>query len=154
LLDEKMRNFFAVIAGDKSGEVGKIAQHEILKSGKLRKDFLSYTKQHPSFVDDQGNQRLIFYFNNEELERWLIRIIKGLVFHRTRRRVTENAQYEVEVLSEFLPQPSDTFPMENGLEFRPYFVYGVIKKGRTDFWVLIFYDHLIFSVTVDTPTYH
>jgi hypothetical protein len=39
--------------------------------------------------------------------------------------------------------------MERGLEFRPYFVYGVIKEENTDFWVLIFYDYLMFSVTTD-----
>jgi hypothetical protein len=152
LLDEKMRNFFAVLSGDKSGEVGKIAQHEILRSGRLSKDFLSYTKQHPSLVDDHGNPRLVFYFNNEELERWLIRVVKGLAFHRTRIRISDGAVYKMRVLSEFVPQPSNTFPMEKGLEFRPHFVYGVIQDGNADFWVLIFYDHLMFSIRVDMPT--
>lgn len=151
-LDEKMRNFFAVLAGDKSGEVSKIAQHEILRSRRLSKDFLSYTKQHPSLVDDEGNPRLVFYFNNEELGRWLTRVVKGLAFHRTRIRISDGAFYKVEVLSEFVPQPSKTFPMEKGLEFRPHFVYSVIHEGNTDWWLLIFYDHLMFSITVDIPT--
>jgi len=34
----------------------------------------------------------------------------------------------------------------------PYFVYGVIQEENTDFWVLIFYDHLMFSVTADFTT--
>ena len=152
LLDEKMRNFFAVLAGDKSDEVSKIARHEILRSGRLSKDFLSYTKQHPALVDDQGNPRLVFYFNNEELERWLIRVVKGLAFHRTRIRISDGAVYKMKVLSEFVPQPSNTFPMEKGLEFRPHFVYGVIQEDNTDFWMLIFYDHLMFSITVDIST--
>ena len=147
-----MRNFFAVLAGDKSGEVSKIAQHEILRSRRLSKDFLSYTKQHPSLVDDEGNPRLVFYFNNEELGRWLTRVVKGLAFHRTRIRISDGAFYKVEVLSEFVPQPSKTFPMEKGLEFRPHFVYSVIHEGNTDWWLLIFYDHLMFSITVDIPT--
>jgi len=151
-LDEKMRNFFAVIAGDKSGEASKIAQHEILRSGRLSKDFLSYTKPHPSLVDDKGNPRLVFYFNNEELERWLTRVVKGLAFHRTRIRISDRAVFKMKVLSEFVPQPSNTFPMERGLEFRPHFVYGVIHEGNADFWLLIFYDHLMFSITVDIPT--
>lgn len=152
LLDERMRNFFAVLAGDKSGEAGKIARNEILRSGRLSKDFLSYTKQHPSIVDDQGNPSLIFYFNNEELEHWLIRVVKGLIFHRTQIRIGDDAVFKMKVLSEFVPQPSNTFPMEKGLEFRPHFVYGVIQEHNTDFWVLIFYDHLMFSITVDTMT--
>lgn len=151
-LDEKMRNFFAIIAGDKSGEVGKIAQHEILRSRRLSKEFLSYTKEQGSLVDYQGNPRLIFHFNNEELDRWLVRVVKGLFFHRNKTRISESAIYEVKVLSECVPQPSKTFPMEEGLEFRPYFVYGIIQEGDSNFWVLIFYDHLMFSVTVNVST--
>jgi len=151
-LDEKLRNFFAVLAGDKSGEVSKIAQHEILRSGSLSKDFLSYTKPHPSLVDDKGNPRLVFYFNNEELERWLTRVVKGLAFYRTRIRISDRAVYKMQVLSEFVPQPSNTFPIEKGLEFRPHFVYGVIHEGNADFWLLILYDHLMLSITVDIPT--
>ena len=40
--------------------------------------------------------------------------------------------------------------MEEGLEFRPHFVYGIVKEKNVDFWVLIFYDHLMFSVSVDS----
>lgn len=150
-LDQKMRNFFAIIAGDKSGIVGKKAQYEILRSRKLSSEFFSYTKEHPSLTDDQGNPRLVFYFSYEELNRWLIRVVKGLSFRRNKARIGESAIYKVEILSQFEPQPSNTFPMENGLEFRPHFVYGVIAEEKCEFWVLIFYDHLMFSVTVKTP---
>ena len=147
-LDQKMRNFFAIIAGDKSGDLGKKAQTEVLRSGKLRSDFLSYTKDHPSLVDDQGNPRLEFFFDKDELSRWLIRVIKGLSFHRNKTRISDSSSYEVEILSQFVPQPSNTFPFETGLEFRPHFVYGVIEGQGHDFWILTLYDHLMFSVTV------
>jgi hypothetical protein len=51
----------------------------------------------------------------------------------------------------FVPQPSYTFPMEKGLEFRPYFDYGVTQEPNNEFWVLYFYDKLTFSVSVDNP---
>ena len=147
-LDQKMRNFFAIIAGDKSGELGKKAQSEILRSRKLSSDFLSYTKEHPSLIDDQGKLRLVFYFDKDELSQWLVRVVKGLSFHRNKTRINDSSVYEVEILSQFMPQPSNSFPLEVGLEFRPHFVYGVIVGEAYDFWVLIFYDHLMFSVTV------
>jgi hypothetical protein len=147
-LDQKMRNFFAIIADDKSGEVGKRAQSEILRSRKLSSDFLSYTKKHPSLIDDQGNPRLVFYFDKDEISRWLIRVVKGLSFRRNKTRITDSSLFEVDILSQFMPQPSKTFPLEDGLEFRPHFVYGVVAEEGYDFWVLIFYDHLMFSVAV------
>jgi len=150
-LDQKIGNFFKIIAGDKSGELGKKAQSEILRSRKLSLDFLSYTKEHPSLADDQGNTRLMFYFDKDELSRWLIRVVKGLSFRRNGTRISESSVYEVNVLSQFMPQPSDTFPLEDGLKFRPYFVYGVVAEEASDFWVLIFYDHLMFSVKVRPP---
>jgi hypothetical protein len=127
-IDEKLRNFFAVLAGDKSGEIGKLAQNEVLKKRRLRNEFLSYTKEHPSLVDDNGNPRLVFYFNDEELERWLIRVVKGLFFKCNKLRIDEKTTYHVKKHTDLMPQPSHTFPMERGLEFRPYFVYGVIKE--------------------------
>jgi hypothetical protein len=148
-IDEKMRNFFAILAGDKSGEIGKLAQNEVLTKRRLRHEFLSYTKEYPSLVDENGNPRLLFYFNDEELERWLIRVVKGLFFYHNKHRIDDKAIYHVKKHTDLLPQPSHTFPMERGLEFRPYFVYGVIKEEKTDFWLLIFYDHLMFSVTVE-----
>jgi hypothetical protein len=150
-LDQKMRNFFAIIAADKSGELGKKAQSEILRSRKLSLDFLSYTKKHPSLIDDQGNPRLVFYFDMDELSKWLVRVVKGLSFYRNKTRISESSAYEAEILSQFMPQPSNTFPLEDGLEFRPHFVYGVVAGEASDFWVLIFYDHLMFSVTVRPP---
>jgi hypothetical protein len=148
-IDEKMRNFFAILAGDKSGEIGKLAQNIILSKKRLRDEFISYTKEHPSLIDDNGKTRLVFYFNDEELERWLIRVVKGLFFHHNKQRIDEKTIFQVKKYNDLLPQPSHTFPMERGLEFRPYFVYGVIKEEISDFWVLIFYDHLMFSVKAD-----
>ena len=150
-LDEKMRNFFAILAGHKSGDVGQIAMKVVLRSPTWREVFLSYTKEHPTMVDDNGNPRIVFYFDDDELKAWLIRVVKGLFFRLNKARISDNAIYKVGKYPQFEPQPSDTFPMEKGLEYRPYFVYGVIQELNNDFWVLVFYDHLIFSVSVDTP---
>ena len=148
-----MGNFFAIIAGDQSGDLAKKAQQEILRSQKLSSEFLSYTKEHPSLVDDQGNPRLVLYFDKDELKHWLVRIVKGLFFYRNNKtRISDSAVYEVEPLSEYTPQPSNTFPPEDGLEFIPHFSYCAVAKDKTDFWVLIFYDYLMFSVTVKTST--
>ncbi len=46
-LDEKMRNFLAILAIDKSGDVGQIAKRNVLKSQKRREEFLAYTKKIP-----------------------------------------------------------------------------------------------------------
>jgi hypothetical protein len=150
VLDEKMRNYFAVLASDKSGEVGNVARKEILRSQRLSEDFISHTKKHPSLVDESGRPRLLFYFNDEELQRWLIRVVKGIFFHRNKYRISDRATYSVRKYPELTPQSSNTFPMEKGLEFRPHFVYGIVKEKNTDFWVLIFYDRLMFSVSVDS----
>ena len=148
-LDEKMRNFLALIAGDNSSSVGKIAQKEVFRSQKWKDVFLSYTKQHPELIDNVGNPRLVFYFDDNELNTWLVRIVKGLFYKLRGNRISKDATFKVEKYPQFVPQPSDSFPMENGLEFRPYFVYGVIQEENNDFWVLIFYDRLMFSVSVD-----
>ena len=145
-----MRNYFAILAGDRSVSVGRIARREVLRSQKWREVFLSYTREHPSLVDDSGKPRLVFYFDDKELEVWLIRVVKGLFYRRNKKTIISNAAtYKIEKYPQFTPQPSETFPMEKGLEFRPYFVYGVVQESNTDFWVLIFYDQLMFSVTVD-----
>ena len=149
-IDEKMRNFFAILAGEKSVGVGQIARREVLRSRKWSDVFLSYTKEHPTLVDNSGRPRLVFYFD-DELHTWLIRIVKGLFYRLNKTRISENAIYQVGKYPQFVPQPSDTFPMEKGLEFRPYFVYGVIQEPDNDFWILIFFDHLMFSVSVDRP---
>jgi hypothetical protein len=148
-LDEKMRNFLAFLAGDKSTGVGYIAQREVFRSRKCRDVFLSYTKPHPSLVSDEGYPRLVFYFDENELTQWLIRITKGIFYKKYRTRISDKADFKIQKHPELLPQPSDTFPMEEGLEFRPYFVYGVIREENNDFWVFVFYDRLIFSVSVD-----
>ncbi len=150
-LDEKMRDFLAILALDKSGDVGKNAKRNVLKTQKRRDEFLAYTKKNPTLLDDNGNPRLEFFFNRDELNAWLIRVVKGLFFRRYKTRISDNAIYKVDPIPQFVPQPSDTFPMEKGLEFRPYFVYGVIQEPNNDFWVLYFYDKLTFSVSVNNP---
>ena len=152
-LDEKMKNYISIIAGEKSSDAGKKSKNEILKSPKLRNDFLKHTQPHSSLIDSAGNPRLLFNFNNDELDRWLVRIVKGLYFDKYRKRMHESI-YEVKALPKLTPQPSETFPIEEGLNLRPFFVYGVVKdenKENRNTWVLIFYDHLIFTVSVDYP---
>jgi hypothetical protein len=150
-LDEKMRNNFAILAGDKSLSVGTIAHRVVLRSIKLREEFLSYTKPHPTLLDHNGRPRHEFYFDDNELRVWIIRVVKGISYHVNKKRISDNAIYKVNKYPQNIPQPSETFPMEKGLEYRPYFVYGVIHEQNNDFWVLVFYDHLIFSVSVDVP---
>lgn len=123
----------------------------VLGSYKLRNDFLQHTKPHPSQTDDAGRPRLLFYFTDEELRQWMIRIVKGLFFYQNERIIGDGFTYEVKAKSEITPQDSSTFPMEEGLRLRPYFVYGTIKDQYSDFWMLIFYDHLVFTITVDPP---
>jgi len=113
--------------------------------------FLSYTKPHPTLVSDEGYPQLKFYFDDSELKQWIVRITKGLFFQLNGTRINSSATFKVNKHPQFTPQPSETFPMEPGLEFRPYFVYGVIHEENNDFWVFVFYDRLIFSVSVDFP---
>lgn len=153
-LDEKMKNYISIIAGEKSSDAGEKSKHEVLKSPKLRNDFLKHIQPHSSLVDNSGNSRLLFNFKNEELNRWLVRIVKGLYFNKYRERMSEHSIYKVKAHPDLFPQPSQTFPLEEGLNLRPFFVYGVVKdenKGNSNTWVLIFYDHLIFTVSVDDP---
>ena len=149
VLDERMRNYIAILAGSESGEVGEKALRVLQRSPKLLRKFFSHTKEHPSLLDDDGNSRLLFYFNDDELNRWLVRIVKGLYFRKHKQIIEENHKYKIEKLSELIPQPSMTFPMDEGLELRPYFVYGVIQEPNLDYWLLIFYDSIMFSVTVE-----
>jgi len=151
-LDERMRNYLALLAGDKSTSVGQTAQREVFRSRKWREVFLSYTKEHPTLVDDKGYPRLVFYFNDNELKQWLVRIVKGLFYKLNGTRISDAATFKVGKYPQFSPQPSETFPMEKGLEFRPYFIFGILQEQNNDFWVLVFYDRLIFSVSVDFLT--
>ena len=96
----------------------------------------------------------MFYFNNEELNRWLNRIVKGLYFHEKRQRISHKDIITAKALPEIQPQPSHTFPFEKELKRRPYFVYGVVhddNEPNKEFWVLIFYDQIVFISTVYTP---
>jgi len=151
VLDERMRNYVAILAGRESGIVGEKALRVLQRSPKLRERFISLTKDHPSLLNDNGEPRLLFFFDDRELNRWLVRIVKGLYFLKYKKIVKDNLVYSVEKLPELTPQPSMTFPMEEGLEMRPYFVYDAIQEPGSDYWVLIFYDRIMFSVTVEYP---
>jgi len=149
VLDDRMRNQIAILSGTKSGEAGEKAMRVLTRSPQLRGEFLSQTKAHPSLVDDQGNPRALFFFDDEELEYWLTRIVKGLYFRKFNKVIDPNLDFTIEKLAELSPPPSMSFEMEEGLEMRPYFVYGLLQKEQSDFWLLIFYDQIVFSVTVD-----
>lgn len=154
-LDEKMRNYITSLTTHFSLEPYKKGKKAVLKSPKLIKEYLSHTKQHPNLKDESGQPRLIFYFNQNELGQWLIRLVKGLYFHENGRRIDENAIFEAKSHPEIYPPPSDTFKMEKGLERRPYFIYGVVKddiNSNIECWVFIFYERLIFSIVVKTPS--
>ncbi len=155
MLDEKMKNFISIIAGEKSSDAGEKSKHEIIRSSKLRNNFLSYAKLHTSSTDNVGNPRLLFHFKKDELYKWIVRIVKGLYFDHHKASINKRSIFKVKPHPELSPQPSETFPMEEGLKFRPYFVYGTVKNDNkldSNYWVLIFYDHLIFTVLVDNPT--
>ena len=94
-LDEKMRDFLAILALDKSGDVGKIAKSNVLKTQKRREEFLAYTKKNPTLLDNNGNPRLEFFFDRDELNAWLVRVVKGLFFRRYKTRINNNAIYKV-----------------------------------------------------------
>lgn len=154
-LDEKMRNFVATLSSSVSSEPIEKAKQAILRSPKLVREYLSYTKSHPTLVAGDGQPRLLFYFDGEELTRWLTRIVKGLFFLENRRRISDEAIFTVKALPEIRTQPSHIFPFEKGLERRPYFVYGPIhddKQPNKDFWVLVFYDQIVFTIAVEIPS--
>lgn len=148
-LDEKMRNQIAILSGAQSGEVGKKAMRVLTRSPKHRNDFLSQTKEHPSLVDDEGNPRALFFFDDNDLKPWLIRIVKGLYFRKHKNIYKSDLDYKIEKLTDLDPPSSMSFEMDEGLEMRPYFVYGLIKECNFDFGLLIFFDRIAFSVKVD-----
>jgi len=153
-LDERMRNYIATLSGKTSFEPVKKAQKAILRSPKLIKQYLSYTKNHPILIGKDGKPRLVFYFNKQELNLWFSRLVKGIYFHKNGKRINDKTVFKVEAHPEIYPPPSVSFPMENGLERRPYFIYGVVKDKKapnTEFWGFVFYDHLFFSVIVELP---
>ncbi len=151
-LDEKMRNIFAILAIKNSGEVGQVARKEVLKSRKLSAEFLYHTKKHPTLLYENGNPCLEFFFNEDELNLWLKRVVKGLYYHHNNSRIKDNAIYNIKKYPQLEPPQSNTLPLKEGLKFRPYFIYGIIKEPNNDFWVLCFYDYLIFSVSVNIPS--
>jgi hypothetical protein len=150
-IDEKMRNHIAILAGNKSGTVGKRAMRVLLRNPKLLKVFVSQTQIEQIPREDIHSNRLRYFFSDDELERWLIRIVKGLYFHRFKKLIENGLDYCVKKLPELIPPSSMTFQMEEGLEMRPYFVYGIDKTPELDYWLLIFYDRIAFSVTITKP---
>lgn len=151
-LDDKIRNHMASLITIPSKPIEK-GHRAVLESPKLAREYLSYTKKHPSLVGKDGKARLIYYFDKEELNEWLTRIVKGLFFNENKSRINENAIFEGKARPEIYPPSSSSFPMEKSLERRPYFVYSFLKDvaPNKDFWLLIFYDRLLFSVEVDFP---
>ena len=149
-----MRNFMATLSGTVSSEPIEKAKRAILRSPETAREYLSYTKPHPTLVGDDGQPRLVFYFNKEELTRWLSRIVKGLFFHENRQRISDTAIFTAKALPEIQPQASHTFTLEKGLERRPNFIYGIIpddNDSNKNYWIMIFYDQMVFIVTVYTP---
>lgn len=135
-LDEKMRNFISILAGKKASDVGEKAKREVLKSQKLLNQFLSYTKPHPSLVDNNGNHELLFYFKDQEINKWLIRIVKGLYFHRNKTRIDEHSIFNVIKHTELCPQPSPSFlVMNRGLSIPLFFnmLYKVLPYPKIVF---------------------
>jgi hypothetical protein len=143
-----MRNYVAILAAAASGDPGEKARREVLRSPKLVADFLTHTRPHPTMTDPQGEPRHLFFFDDRELSDWLTRIVKGLHFARTGERLPGATQFSVNKLPELKPQSSLTFPMEDGLQFRPHFTYGRVPDAPQDVWILVFYDSLVFSVAV------
>lgn len=150
-LDEKIRNHIASLIKIPSKPIEK-GHRAVMQSLKLKKEYLSYTKEHPTLKRKNGKPRLIYHFNKLELDKWLIRIVKGLYFYKNQKRIVENAIFRPEVIYDIIPPSAESFPMEKGLERRPYFIYGVEKvqiSPEIYFWGFIFYDKLLFTVEVE-----
>lgn len=107
-----MRNFFAILADKNSVEVGDIARRVILRSPQLSGEFQSHAKPHPSLVDSAGNPRHLFFFDDEELNPLLVRVVKGLFYHKNGFRLSDEVIFKVGKLPELEPPSSDTFPMD------------------------------------------
>jgi len=150
-LDERMRNYLAILAATASGDAGDKARREVLRSPRGVADFLQHTRPHPTLTDPKGEPRHLFFFNDDELRDWLCRIVKGLYFAKAGERLSDATQYSVRKHPEVTPQSSLSFPMEDGLQFRPHFTYGRVPDVREVVWFLIFYDALMFSVAVQPP---
>lgn len=145
-LDQRMRNYVAALAGPNSGDVGDVARMDILRSYKHSIQFLAQMKPHPSLRDDRGEPRHVFFFDRAELVRWMGRIVKGLIFAKTGEILPRECDLRVTPLPNAVIQPSASFPKEEGLEFRPYFLYGKVGDPGDECWILIFYDQLVFRV--------
>lgn len=150
-LDDKIRNHMASLITMPSTPISK-GHRAVLNSPRLAREYLSYTKKHPTLVGKDGKPILVYFFNKEEINRWLIRIVKGLHYYKYGFRIDDNAIFKATVHSNIRPLISESVPMEDGLERRPYFVYALVKDDKDrnlDCWVLVFYDKVIFSIEVE-----
>ena len=153
-LDDKIHNHMASLITMPSTPIER-GHRAVLQSPKLAREYLSYTKKHPTLVGKDGKPRIIYYFKKAEIDNWLIRIVKGLYFHENHKRIVETAIFRPTVIYDIIPPSSESFPMEKGSGRRPYFVYADVKDDNIpnlDCWVFIFYDKLIFIVEVDIPS--
>lgn len=152
-LDDKIRNHMASLITIPAKPIEK-GHRAVLQSPKLAKEYLSYTKTHPTLVGIDGKPRLVFYFDEKELNKWLSRIVKGLYFHEKGHRISDKAIFKSITHPEIYPPKSTAFPMEKGLERRPYFVYSFVKDDDypdKECCVMIFYDKILFSVIIEIP---
>ncbi len=150
-LDEKMRNHFAILAGDKSQDLGKKSTRELFRNNKKMDEFISNTQLYPSLKDKNGHHGLLYYFDEDEINLWLIRLVKGIYFKKNKTRL-ENVEFSVKQHPDINPPSCKLFHFEEGLEYCPYFVYKMLtddKNKNLTHWILMFYDHLIFQVTVN-----
>ncbi|MEA2096645.1 MAG: hypothetical protein U9P73_08150 [Candidatus Cloacimonadota bacterium] len=150
-LDEKMRNYFAILAGDKSKDLGKISTRVLFRNNKKMVEFISNTRLHHSLKDKNGYPRLLYYFDKNEIDPWLIRLVKGIYFKKNKIRL-ENVGFSVKQYPDIKTPSCKSFHYEEGLEYCPYFVYKMFtddKNINLTHWVFMFYDHLIFQVTVN-----
>lgn len=148
VLDERMRNYIAVIAITQSGEVGEKARNRIMRSPEFIYDFLEHTREHPGLTSAEGDPRLLFFFTEDEMNKWLIRMVKGLHFHRFRSRMPEGMTFVVKARPEL--EPPEVLAMLDDVESRlgPHFAYGLVEQNGIRLWILSFYDHVLFTVAI------
>ena len=146
-----MRNYFAILAGDKSQDLGKISTKVLFRNNKKMDEFISNTRLHPSLKDKNGYPYLLYYFDKNEIKPWLIRLVKGIYFKKNKTRL-ENVEFLVNLHPDIKPPTCKSFLFEEGLEYCPYFVYKMLtddKNKNLQHWIFIFFDRLVFQVTVN-----
>ena len=148
-LDQKMRNWMGLLSTKMPKEISQRIFRDFKKDMKSFNDYLSHIKAHNKFIDSKGFPRLSYYPNLAEVNIWLARIIKGLFYKREKRPIVKNVVFSSELLSWLKIPSTEKFPMEQGLEFRPYFTYYDFHDGDcldTSTWFIIFYDIVAFLV--------